>query len=137
MLANAIDLRSKPLHISSIGKNAEPAVVLEDFNFDGASFEQYIDHHCSEQQPGRIMMIEASPRNWDSWERHTQGEEIVIVLSGKGEFIQDIDGVQQRLPVEAGSAVINPAGVWHTANIETPINALYITPCPGTEHKPR
>jgi len=83
------------------------------------------------------MMIEASAHNWDSWERHTRGEEIVIVLSGKGEFIQDLDEVQHRLPVKAGSAVIKPAGVWHTADVETPINALYITPCPGTEHKPR
>jgi len=96
MLAKAIDLRSEPLHISSIDRNAYPAVVLEAFNFDALSFMQYIDRYCSEEQPGRIMMIEASPHDWDSWERQ-----------------------------------------WHTADVETPINALYITPCPGTEHKPR
>ena len=137
MLAKAIDLRSEPLHLSSIDKNADPAVVLEAFKFDESSFTHYMEQYCSDEQPGRIMMIEASPHNWDSWERHTQGEEIVIVLSGTGEFIQDIDGVHHRLPVVAGSAVVNPAGVWHTADVETPINALYITPCPGTEHKPR
>ena len=126
-----------PLHISSIGKNSDPAVILESFNFDGSAFEHYMERYCTEDQPGRIMMIELSPTSWDSWERHTQGEEIVVVLSGTGEFIQEIDGNEYRLPVKAGNAIINPAGVWHTADIKTPINALYITPCPGTEHKPR
>jgi hypothetical protein len=34
-------------------------------------------------------------------------------------------------------AVINPAGVPHTANVIEAFLALYITPGPGTEHIPR
>jgi hypothetical protein len=33
--------------------------------------------------------------------------------------------------------MINPAGVWHTADVEEPMKAIYITPCPGTQHRPR
>jgi hypothetical protein len=27
--------------------------------------------------------------------------------------------------------------VWHTANVRKPMRALYLTPCPGTQHRPR
>jgi hypothetical protein len=33
--------------------------------------------------------------------------------------------------------MINPAGVWHTADVEEPVKAIYITPCPGTQHRAR
>lgn len=137
MQPSPIDLASTPIHMSGIQKGAHPSVVLEDFNFDGASFAQYIQSYCSSESPGRIVMIESSPADWTTWERHTQGEEIVVVLSGAGEFIQDIDGVHQRVALVAGTAIINPSGIWHTADITAPLTALYITPCPGTEHKPR
>ncbi len=137
MPSHPIDLAATPIHLSGIHQDADPAVVLETFKFDQASFEQYIQRYCSDESPGRIVMIESSPADWTSWERHTEGEEIVVVLSGAGEFIQDIDGVHQRVPLLAGTAIINPPGIWHTADITAPLTALYITPCPGTEHKPR
>jgi quercetin dioxygenase-like cupin family protein len=137
MQSHPIDLAATPVHLSGIHKNADPSVVLEGFNFDGESFGQYIARYSSDESPGRIVMIESSPADWTTWERHTQGEEIVVVLSGAGEFIQEIDGVHQRIPLVAGTAIINPSGVWHTADITAPLTALYITPCPGTEHKPR
>ena len=82
-------------------------------------------------------MVESTPVDWATWECHPLGDEIVVVLKGKGTFIQLIDDVEQRIAVEAGSALINPAGVWHTADVEEPIEAIYITPCPDTQHRPR
>jgi mannose-6-phosphate isomerase-like protein (cupin superfamily) len=131
------DLNETPIHLGSVvGKN-EPAVPLAGFGFDPASFEAYIARHCSPGAPGRLIMIESSPANWSMWECHTEGDEIVIVLEGKGVFIQAIDGAERRTSVGPGSTMINPAGVWHTADVEEPIRAIYITPCPGTEHRPR
>ena len=63
--------------------------------------------------------------------------EIVIVLEGRAEFIQEVDGEQRRTAVGPGSTMINPVGVWHTADVEEPMKAIYITPCPGTQHRPR
>ena len=34
-------------------------------------------------------------------------------------------------------ASINPPGVWHTADVHEPGEALFITPGRGTEHEPR
>ena len=137
MTQNAIDLGRTPIHLSSVGASDSGAEVLLNFNFDGPSFETYIKTHCSAQSPGRIIMIESSAKDWDSWECHPLGDEIVIVLEGEGTFIQATDQGEVHIPVSAGMSVVNPKGVWHTADITVPIKAVYITPAPDTHHKPR
>ena len=101
------------------------------------AFEAYMAAHCSPEAPGRLVMIETSPTDWPAWECHSEGDELVIVLEGEAEFMQQIDGSELRFAVRAGDTVINPAGVWHTANVTKPLRAIYITPCPGTQHRPR
>ena len=93
--------------------------------------------HLESGAPGRLIMVESTPTSWGAWERHTEGDEIVIILEGKGEFIQEFGGEARRTAVGPGSAIINPAGVWHTADVEEPLKAIYITPCPGTQHRAR
>ena len=136
-MSGAIQLDKTPIHIATPPGQGAGCHVLENFNFDGSSFESYIDEHCSEDAPGRLIMIETTPADWTTWECHSQGDEIVIVLSGEGDFIQQIDGDEQRITVGPGSALVNPKGVWHTADVRSSIQAVYITPCPGTEHKLR
>jgi uncharacterized cupin superfamily protein len=129
------DLSSTPIHLANDG--SRPVVPLPGFGFDGPSFEAYIADHCEPDAPGRLLMVESTPGNWGAWECHTEGDEIVIVLKGKGEFIQEIDGKERRTPAGPGTTIINPKGVWHTADVEEPMKAIYITPCPGTEHRER
>jgi mannose-6-phosphate isomerase-like protein (cupin superfamily) len=136
-MSGAIQLSKTPIHIATAPGQGAACQVLSNFNFDAASFESYIDEHCSEDAPGRLIMIETTATDWTTWECHTEGDEIVIVLSGKGDFIQQIDGHEQRIAVSTGTALVNPKGVWHTADVRSSIQAVYITPCPGTEHKPR
>jgi quercetin dioxygenase-like cupin family protein len=131
------DLSDTPIHLGSEVGVDQPAVPLPGFGFDGPSFEGYNAKHCTPGAPGRLIMVESTPTSWGAWECHTEGDEIVIVLEGKAEFIQEIDGAQRRTAVGPGSAMINPAGVWHTADVEEPMKAIYITPCPGTQHRPR
>ena len=131
------DLSETPIHLGSVVAAENPAIPLPGFGFDGPAFGAYMEQHCSPGAPGRLVMIEASPVNWGAWECHTEGDEIVIVLEGKGIFIQEIDGEERRTPFGPGSAIINPTGVWHTADVEEPMKAIYLTPCPGTEHRPR
>ncbi|MBM4206350.1 MAG: cupin domain-containing protein [Gammaproteobacteria bacterium] len=61
----------------------------------------------------------------------------MIVLKGEANFIQEIDGKERRFKVRPGDTVINPPGVWHTANVTEPLLAIYIMPCPGTVHRVR
>lgn len=130
------DLSETPIHLGSVNDAESPAIALNNFGFDGPSFEAYIGKHCA-QGPGRLVMVETTPRDWSHWECHTLGDELVIVLEGKGSFIQESQDGEIVLPVVAGSTIINPAGVWHTADVSESLRAIYITPCKGTEHRER
>jgi quercetin dioxygenase-like cupin family protein len=133
----SFDLSKTPIHLGSQGGVADPAVPLPGFGFDGPSFEAYISNHCKGEAPGRLVMVETTPSAWPAWECHTEGDELVIVLEGKAEFIQEIEGQELRIAVRPGSTVINPARVWHTADVEEPLKAIYLTPIPGTESRKR
>jgi len=130
------DLSITPIHLETGGPEA-PAVPLGGFGYDGPSFMKYIEAHCRQGAPGRLIMVESTPGDWPAWECHHEGDEIVIVLEGTADFIQQIDGEERRMSVKPGSTIINPRGVWHTANVTVPLKAVYITPCPGTEHRAR
>lgn len=136
-MAVPIDLSKTPVHIPSTTADAKSYTALNNFHFDGPSFGKYIEEHCSDDNPGRLVMVETSPTDWPSWERHTEGDELVIVTAGKGTFYQQQDDEVISTPFSAGDALLNPQGVWHTADVTEPMTAVYITPCPGTEHKPR
>ena len=133
MSTGPFDLSRTPIHLG----DTDTALALTDFTFDGPSFEAYINAHCTEAAPGRLMMIETSPASWPTWERHPEGAEIVMVLEGSGTFYQQTGEEEIAIPFAAGTTLINPANVWHTADVNEPMRSLYITPCPGTDHKPR
>ena len=131
------DLSKTPIHLGLPAGTDSPAVPLPGFGFDERAFEAYIAEHCTPGAPGRLIMVESTPTNWGAWECHTEGDEIVIVLEGKAEFIQEVGGEERRTRVGPGSTMINPVGVWHTADVAEPMKAIYITPCPGTQHRAR
>ena len=129
-----INLAKTPIHIPSTNESFMP---LDWFKFDGPSFGKYVTEICTAEEPGRLVMIETTPTDWPTWERHMDGDELVIVLEGSGTFYQDIDGEKHAMPFSAGDTFLNPKAVWHTADVTSPMRAVYVTPCPGTENKPR
>lgn len=131
------DLSKTPIHLASIHREGSDFEPLDWFDFDGASFGRYVENYCSSDNPGRLVMIETTASDWPTWERHTEGDELVIILEGSGTFHQLIGNDQQSSPFKAGDTYLNPRGVWHTADVVEPMRAVYITPCPGTENKPR
>lgn len=120
-----------PIHLPS---RESTALAVPDFAGD---FDGYIARHCSTGDEGRLVMSWRTETDWATWECHPGGDEIVILTSGKAEFIQDFDTIEKRTIVSAGQAIINPKGIPHTANVIEPFTAIYITPCPGTTHRPR
>jgi quercetin dioxygenase-like cupin family protein len=62
----------------------------------------------------------------------------VICIAGEITLIQEWpDGRAARVTLRAGDYVVNPPGVWHTADVEGAATALFITAGLGTEHRPR
>jgi len=64
--------------------------------------------------------------------------EVVVLFSGAVGLVLDEPGglyvVELR---DRGATAIVPRGVWHTANVPAPGEALHITRGEGTTHRPR
>lgn len=75
--------------------------------------------------------------SWDSWEQHPDGEELVVCIEGSITLFQEVDGAVRSVALEVGDAVVNPPGVWHTADVDGPCTALFITAGLGTENRAR
>lgn len=129
MSEKALHLERDAIHLAARG-----VAPIPDFNNE---YDRYIAAHCTADDPGRLVGISESKEDWPSWEIHPAGEEVVIVLNGKAEFLQDFDGTIKRIIVGPNEAIINPPNVPHTANVIEPFTAVYITPCPETRHVPR
>jgi len=75
--------------------------------------------------------------DWDNWEMHPEGEEVVVCIAGTISLIQEIDGARHETVLNLGDYAINPRGVWHTANVAATASALFITAGFGTLSRPR
>ena len=84
---------------------------------------------------GRVLVSCFSfDSDWDTWEMHPAGDEIVCLLSGRASFEIEGRGHVAELSVP-GTYVIVPRGTWHTAHARVPTKMLFITPGEGTQNK--
>lgn len=75
-------------------------------------------------------------RDWDSWEKHPAGDEIVCLLSGAVTFVlEQSDGERTIELRDAGAFLVVPKDTWHTAKVSAPSRALFITAGEGTQHR--
>jgi mannose-6-phosphate isomerase-like protein (cupin superfamily) len=75
-------------------------------------------------------------------ELHPDGDELLYLISGHVEVVFEEDGTPDRVGVErsvtvqAGQAIVVPAGVWHRVVVTEPAQMIHITPGPGSDHRP-
>lgn len=132
--SRAIDLTTTPVHLG-LGSRAMP---IQDFGWEPDVLEAYSAAVADDGAEGRMVMIfDSSPGSWTSWERHPAGDEMVICLSGRMTVIREVEGEHDPVGLEPGEAMINPAGVWHTADVHEEGRFMTITPGVGTEHRAR
>lgn len=74
--------------------------------------------------------------DWQSWEMHPHGDEIVYLLSGALDVLLEREGKVETIALEGSGAVVVPRGVWHTARVRLPSRMLHLTRGEGTEHRP-
>lgn len=127
-------LEEHPLHLG-LGATAisQPA-------FTGGMewYMGYGERHDGDGAEGRLVSMHRFTESWPSWEMHPLGDEVVVCTSGRMTLIQEFpDGSAAVVTLGAGEYVINPPGVWHTADIDGEATALFITAGLGTEHRPR
>jgi Cupin domain len=129
----AIDLNTTPAHLG-LGGTAQP---LPGFAWTPEYLAAYTERTESDGSDGRLVVSVHQGESWDSWERHPAGDELVILLSGRVDLVQELDGRHQVVALTPMTYAINPPGVWHTADVHEPGDALFITPGRGTENRPR
>jgi mannose-6-phosphate isomerase-like protein (cupin superfamily) len=89
----------------------------------------------SDLDEGRLMGVTGQNADWDHWERHPAGEEILTLLSGEMELILEMEGSERRAVLRAGETFIVPRGIWHRALVKEAGRLLFVTPGAGTEHR--
>lgn len=97
----------------------------------------YGERHGGDGAEGRLVSMHTFHAPWDSWEMHPKGEELVLCTDGVLTIHQEIEGKLRTVTLRKGEAVVNPPGVWHTADCDAPCTALFITAGEGTEGRPR
>lgn len=131
---HGIRLSEFPIHLG-LGARAdvEPA-----FTASMDWYEAYVARHAQDGAEGRLVSLSSFSEPWSAWERHPHGAEVVLCLSGSLQLHQEADdGTLTTITLAAGEYAINPAGVWHTADVSAPATALFITCGLGTEHRER
>jgi mannose-6-phosphate isomerase-like protein (cupin superfamily) len=133
METGAHQLALHPLHLGPDGR----AVVLPAFT-GPEWYAAYEAAHGADGAQGRLVSLHHCSADWNTWEMHPAGDEVVICLTGQVTLIQqDEEGRERRIPLAPGEHAINPPGVWHTADVAGPASLLFITVGAGTQGRPR
>jgi quercetin dioxygenase-like cupin family protein len=135
MSEDVFDLATYPVHL---GLGAV-AVKQEAFRFTGPDwYAGYGARHAADGLEGRLVSLHTFAEPWTTWEMHPSGHEVVVCITGRMTLQQELpDGSVRRCELEPGQAIINAPGVWHTADVDGPTQALFITAGTGTEVRPR
>ncbi len=105
---------------------------------DGSWYQAYGTRHDSEGPDGRLVAQWTFTADWDGWEMHPHGEEVVICTAGAITLYQEFaDGRTACVVLGPGDYAINPRGCWHTADVSDSATAVFITPGLGTQGRPR
>jgi mannose-6-phosphate isomerase-like protein (cupin superfamily) len=130
-------LETFPIHL---GKGAT-AVPQPEFPRDERAMQWYIDYARRTQTDGaegRVISLFRFTENWGGWEMHPAGDEVVVCLTGEMHLTQEFpDGHVETMTLRPGEYAINPAGVWHTADIPVQASGLFVTAGAGTQNRPR
>lgn len=126
-------LAERPAHLG-LGATTVPQPA---FTGDMAWYEAYGARHGDDGHEGRLLSMHSFDTSWDSWEVHPRGTEVVLVTAGSLTLVQEKDGAITKVELSAGEYAINPPGVWHTADVDGPVTAVFITAGADTQVRPR
>ena len=113
------------------------AVPLPGFTWGAEYLKTYRTTFRDDRDEGRLVGVVPHRKDWSQWECHMGGDELVVMLSGRCEMIQEIDGEARSTVLEPGQAIINPRGIWHTSNVQEPGESLFIAAGRRTAYRPR
>ncbi|HEU5483006.1 MAG TPA: cupin [Sphingomicrobium sp.] len=131
---SGIDIYIHPIHLG-LGATAE---VEPEFTADPSWYQGYGSRHEDDGAEGRLVSMYRFTEDWNMWEVHPRGSEVVLCIAGSIRLHQEKpDGSRATVTLTPGQYAINEPGTWHTADVEKEATALFITAGLGTDHRPR
>ena len=114
------------------------ATALPQPPFDSMQwYADYSERVAADGNEGRLVSSYRFTENWDMWEMHPHGTEVVICTSGAMVLLQEVAGEVVRTSLGPGEYAINPPGIWHSADVAKTTEAIFITAGVDTQHRPR
>jgi mannose-6-phosphate isomerase-like protein (cupin superfamily) len=98
--------------------------------FDGSASEAFAE--VAPYRDGGVYVGYYSGNS--EWERHPNGEEIVLALEGTTTVVLLKHSVEERVSLSEKDLVVVPAGVWHRFEGSERLKVLTVTPQP-TDHR--
>lgn len=112
--------------------NPQKKAFVEEF--DSGLYER-LDRNYEEFAGHELISCYEFEADWESWESHPHGDEVVILLSGEVSMVfRTASGDSTVELCRQGQYVLVPQGVWHTAKTKTRSKLLFITPGQATQH---
>ncbi|MDO6694403.1 cupin domain-containing protein [Aliiglaciecola sp. 3_MG-2023] len=99
------------------------------------SIYQQLDHEFSGFKDHSLVSAHSFTENWQTWEMHPTGDELVVLLSGQCKLIIRVGKQdQEQLLKQQGDFAVVPKGHWHTAHCDEATSLLFITPGEATQN---
>lgn len=99
----------------------------------GPDFYQSLDADYDGFKGHTLVSAHQFSASWGVWEKHPEGDEMVILLTGRAEMkMKSATGEESKVLERPGAFVVIPKGIWHTAIIDEPTTMLFVTPGEGT-----
>jgi uncharacterized cupin superfamily protein len=101
------------------------------------TFWQDLDKRHGDFAGKVLISCYAFESDWDNWEIHPNGDEVIQLLSGDVELVLEVPGRTMRIPLQrSGTFAIVPRNTWHTFKVHKPSTLQFITFGQGTRNKP-
>lgn len=112
----------------------KPDLLLDELKVSPEIYQQ-LDDLYNGFRAHTLISAHQFVEDWPTWEKHPAGDEMVVLISGRANFLlRRESGDESVVLEEPGSYVIVPRGTWHTAHIAQTTRLLFITPGEGTQN---
>lgn len=124
------------LNLSSTYVRLRSDALVEPLPVDETFWQGLVEGKFGSFHNEYLVTVHTFSEDWDVWEVHPNGDEVVCLISGSVTFIIETDGEHSTVALdEAGSYVIVPKSAWHTAKVNAISQVLFITAGEGTQHR--
>ena len=100
----------------------------------GPDFWKTIDQNAAAR--GTMVTVHSSEGDWDHWEIHPNGDEVLVLLEGEMQVVFERPDGNEAFNLRPGATLVVPAETWHRVRQQKNVRMLFITYGEGTTHKP-